>query len=325
MLAKKLVRCEEKGRVLSERYGSLGFVTPIAELGIETVSGLEKEGYERWRRGYENGWSQFFDPIAIQLTLARKREVMDMTILPLRVDSDYEDLMELAGNATLSRASREVPAKSVFHFAMAVDKESEPFQEASVSLVNLLPSLSVNSLSWMGESFSVTFGESPVWEKNLNRFSEEALVGLPVLLRVEVASRLKLALFMTGLKGTVESSAPGLVSWEPRQHGERKYVAMIGNEDEIGSAVSLYYATMPTSLLVSLNEKMLQKAIEREEKIEKNQPGEGQVLARTTPEFISMMGMQVADRDLTAASGRDCGGDLEHSDGVKFGALDNPG
>jgi hypothetical protein len=290
----------ERGRVLSEHYGSLGFVTPIGELGIEKVSRLEKEGYGRWRRGYENGWSQFFDPIAIQLTLTKKREAMDMTILPLRVDSDYEDIMALTGKATLSRASREVPAKSVFHFAMAVDKESEPFQEASISLVNLLPSLSVNPLGWMGESFSVTLGESPLWEKNLNRFNEETLVELPVLVRVDVASRLKLALFMTGLKGTVESSAPGLVSWEPRQHGERKYVAMVGNEDEIGSAVSLYYATLPTAFLVSLNEEMLQKAIEREEKVEKNEPAAGQVLARTTPEFISLMGMQVATRDLTA-------------------------
>jgi hypothetical protein len=93
---------ESENQVFSEKYGSLGFLTPISELQIDRVSSVEKDSYERWRRGYENGWARFFDPIAIQLKLSKAKEEMDMTILPLRVDSDYQEMISLAGDARLS-------------------------------------------------------------------------------------------------------------------------------------------------------------------------------------------------------------------------------
>ena len=275
------------GLIVSENYGSLGFVTPIGELGIETVTAMEREGYDQWRRGYENGWARFFDPIAIQLKLGKEREEMEMTILPLRVDSDYDELISLVGNATLSKAAAEVPGESVFHFAMAVDKESDLVQGLAVELMDSFPSLSVNPLGWMGESLSVTLGDSLLWS---GKIGEESLEEMPALLRVEVESRVKLALFMTALKGMIESVSPGLVDWETRKHGERKYVVMTGDEDDIGAPVSIYYATLPSALLLSLNEEMLKRAIDREAKLAKNGKAEDQVMVQTTPKFLSTMG-----------------------------------
>lgn len=274
------------GKVLSETYGSLGFMTPISELEIEKVSHLEKEGYERWRRGYESGWARFFDPIAIQLTLNKDREELDMTILPLQVDSDYQDFINLAGDAVLSKASQTVPPESKLHFAMAVDHESELFQEANVGLVDFLPSLKVNPLGWMGESFSFTMGSSLVWNAE---FEEEMLKDLPLMVRVDVESRLKLALFLTGVKGSLEVSSPDLVRWETRKHDGRKYVAVIGDPEEVGLDISIYYAALPTALIVSLNEDMLKRALDREKDVVRGAKGEGQMAAETSPDFVSSL------------------------------------
>lgn len=271
-------------KVVSENYGSLDFVTPVGELDLEKVTLMEKEGYERWRRGYENGWARFFDPIAIQFRLGEDRENLDMTILPLRVDSDYEEMIALAGSSVLSKGASKIPAESIFHFALAVDKKSEIFQQASVGLVDLLPGLSVNPLGWMGESVAVTLGADLVWE---SKMSDESLTELPVLARIDVESKIKLALFLTAFKGAVEAAAPDLVDWETKQHGDQKYLAMKGDDDDLGFRLTIYYATVGGAFLVSLNEDMLKRAIDREQNGVEKGKGEGQLLAQTNPRFLT--------------------------------------
>ena len=272
------------GRAHSQNFGSLGFITPVGELDLEKVTTMEKAGYDRWRRGYENGWARFFDPIAIQFRLGEEREDLDMTILPLRIGTDYEEMIELAGSAVLSKGASQVPGESVFHFAMAIDKESDLFKQANVGLLDILPGLSVNPLGWMGESFSVTLGNDLVWEAKM---SEESLTELPVLLRVDVASKIKLALFLTAFKGAIEAASPDLVDWETKKHGETKYVVMAGDDDDLGFRLSIYYATVKRALLVSLNEDMLKRAIDRELNEVKKGKAEGQILAQTTPRFLT--------------------------------------
>ena len=271
-------------KVISEKYNSLGFVTPVGELGLKRVTTMEKEGYDRWRRGYENGWARFFDPIAIQFRLGEEREDLDMTILPLRVDSDYDELISLAGAAVLSKGASRVPDESVFHFAMAVDKESDLFKQASIGLVDLLPGLSVNPLGWMGESVAVTLGDDLVWESEMG---DEIFTEMPVLVRVDVESKIKLALFLTAFKGAVQVASPDLVDWETRKHGERKYVVMSADADDLGFPISIYYATVPGAFLVTLNEEMLKRAIDRELNEDKKGKAEGQILAQTNPRFLT--------------------------------------
>ena len=57
----------EDGRMKSPVFGSVGFLTPASELEIAFATVPEKEAYERWRNGYESGWAQAFDPIAIRI------------------------------------------------------------------------------------------------------------------------------------------------------------------------------------------------------------------------------------------------------------------
>ena len=275
------------GKVISERYGSLGFLTPVSELEITKVTAIEKQAYERWRRGYEGGWAKFFDPIAIRLNLAKEREEIDMTILPLRVDSDYAEVISLVGAARLSEASRAVAPESVFHFAMAIDHESQMFKEADVSLVELLPGLKINPLSWMGDSFAVSFEDSLAWHGDLD---EEMLHELPVLLRFDVQSRIKLALFLTSLRGMIEGSSPDLLRWETRELEGQKYVAIVGAGDDFGTDFTIYYAAMKTALLVTLNEDVLKRAMVRESGVVPGKKSREQVYVKTSPQLVQGVG-----------------------------------
>ena len=255
--------------VRSERFGSLDFITPVAELEIEQVTALEKSAYVRWRNGYENGWAQVFDPIAIRLDTGDKYHALDLTVLPLTVDSEYRQWLDLAGGAKLSPAARRAHEQSLLFGSFAIDAKSEPMGELDTELIGLLPSLKIKPLSWVGQSVSLFLDDGFFW-KALDHAGDDignlqqSLHHLPVGLRVESNSSVKLALFMAAIKGLAESSAPDLLSWEKRKHAGRSYVVVSGDSDEMGMDLAIYYAATPTALLASLDEEVLKRAIERE-------------------------------------------------------------
>ena len=251
-------------RVWSANFGTLGFLTPVAELGIDTATEREKTAYEQWRRGYESGWAQVFDPIALRLDLGGDHRSLDLTVLPLTMNSDYDEMAEIAGQARLSPPARAVPEEAHLFLSMAVDKESKLFRNLDVELVNMLPSLKVNPLGWMGNSVTLWLEDGmdlAMLGTGSERFDLWSL--MPLGLRVESTSSLKLALFLTGLKSSINSSAPDLVTWENRRHGEQGYVRVQGDERDF-QGIAVYYAPMKTALLLSLDEEVLKRAIDRE-------------------------------------------------------------
>jgi hypothetical protein len=260
-----LGQVESRGdRVWSANFGTLGFLTPVAESGITTATDQEKAAYEQWRRGYEGGWAQVFDPIAVRLDLSGDHRGLDLTVLPLTMGSDYDEMAEIAGKAKLSPQARAVPAEARLFFSMAVDRDSKLFRDFDVELVNMLPSLKVNPLGWMGESVTLWLEDgmdlamAGNWSEGL-----DLLPLLPLGLRVESTNSLKLALFLTGVKSSINSSAPDLVTWENLRHGDQGYVRVQGDERDF-MGVSIFYAPMKSALLVALDEEVLKRAIDRE-------------------------------------------------------------
>lgn len=251
------------GCVMSSVYGSLGFITPSSELGIDSATMPEKRAYERWRNGYENGWAQAFDPIAIRLLNEGDSLDIDLSVIPLTVDSDYSDLVSLCGKAELSDMARWVPEESMLHAALAIDTKSELFQEFNREIIEFIPGIEVNPLGWMSGSVSMDLEKSMFWQAD-DYDSFEGFSSMPVVIRIGSNSRLKLALFMTALKSAVESSAPDAVKWETRKNDGKSYVVLTGNE--MGSNFNIYYATMADALILSLREEPFLRALERESK-----------------------------------------------------------
>jgi|GEM_PF-528407 len=277
-------------KVLSEHMGSLGFLTPVSEMTITSATAREAEAYNLWLRGYENGWAQVFDPIAIQLKLSKKKQELDITVLPLTVDSDYNEMLSLVGNAALSDKAKAVPSEALLYAAFAVDSQGQAFKQFNQSVLEMLPGLKINPLSWVGESISIYVENGFFWQIAQHaKLDENSIFQLPLAIRIESKSRMKLALFLTALKGMIDTSAPDLVRYEKRKHGKRSYVAVIGDEEELDMSLNLYYAALPSAFIISLDEDMLKRAIDREYQDVsqlKKLPDARHLLLDTSPQFL---------------------------------------
>lgn len=281
----------ENGRISSEVFGTLGFLTPASELAITSATVAEKDAYNRWRSGYESGWTQVFDPIAVSITEKESGLAFDLSVIPLTAGSDYGDLIGFTGKARLGEKARWVPEESVMHLAVALDTESEPFKDFAGMAVNFLPGLSVNPLGWMTGDVSVELGKSLIW-KSRRMGGLETLFNLPLVVRVGSTNRMQLGFFMTGLRAELEKSAPGAMKWETRKRGEVSYVAVSSNEFEIDEAPAIYYATVSGALILSLTEEGLFGAVAREEyRFSKEEtaslPPSDQIMMESSPAFLA--------------------------------------
>ena len=85
--------------VVSSVYGTLDFMTPIAEMPLDEVTQDEAQGYQAWRDGYQRNWSWGFDPIGLRISLGKKKLAADMTIMPLILNSEYSRFLEISKGA----------------------------------------------------------------------------------------------------------------------------------------------------------------------------------------------------------------------------------
>jgi len=84
---------------------------------------------------------------------------------------------------------------------------------------------------------------------------------------LEVKDPLKLAAFLTAVRAMVDGSAPNMTRWENKTWAGQGYVRIgIEPNNDIGGSIeqaALYYAPMGDSLVVSLREDVVQRAIDR--------------------------------------------------------------
>jgi len=258
--------------VRSSVYGTPSFLTPIAELDLDRVSQREADLYGRWREGYQANWSNFFDPIALSLAVGDEGVRADLTVMPLILGTDYADLHELVGNAALSPDAADPHEEARVQLAVAVDPAGPMITDVGESMSGLIAQLGADPMAWLGRWMTVFVDADPLLEdllesSGMDEAFEDVRVDpneLPLVLEFGVVSPVRLAGFLATLRAFVEGSAPGMLSWEPDSEGERRFVhvgsAVPGVED-----VSIWYATTPTALVVSLRRDALLRAMEREE------------------------------------------------------------
>lgn len=273
----------EGDSIRSERFNTLDFLTPISELEIETVTVAERQGYERWRRGYESGWVRF-DPIALSLEIDETSLGMDLSVIPLRIGTRYNQWLEIAGDAKLDQVAITPHPESILMLSYAIDGSSEMFRMANRQSSAMLPGVGTSPLAWVGGSLSVFLDADPFWEamhtaEDPEEYLEDHIAKLPVGLRVSSKSPIKLALFLTTLKSFSEQAAPGLLLWETREYEETPYV-VIKTTERAGlpgdMEIKIHYAALPDAFLLSLNEDVLKRAISRnlnQRDAEEQEPG----------------------------------------------------
>jgi hypothetical protein len=261
-----------KDGVASPTYGSLDFLTPIAELAFERVTPAEEAAYGRFREGYERAWRNYFDPIAVRLALADETLAADVTVMPLQLWSEYDELTALTRDAQLAPTACDPHAGALLHLALAFDPDSDTADVFSELVGPLARELGASPLSWIDHGLALYAEEDPFWDELVaagrgGRITEENFYRLPAVLHVDVKYPLRMAGFLTALRAMADSAAPGLTRWSKRTWHEREYVRVALEEGvdlgEAASEAALYYAALPKALVVSLREDLVQKAIDR--------------------------------------------------------------
>ncbi|MBA3938511.1 MAG: hypothetical protein H0X38_13715, partial [Planctomycetes bacterium] len=266
------------GGIRSSIYGTLAFMTPIAELDLARASKAEADAYQRFRDSYQRNWRAYFDPIAARFVSSGHGLGLDLSVLPLIAASDYQQFIEVVGKAAVAAGAGDPHQGAVMNWVMAIDKDSARVQEIGTMASGIVPGLKIDLLGWLGQSLAVYADADPVWAELLQhqddetRWVEKNFQRLPVAVQVEVSNPLKLTLFLTAVHGFVEQSAPGLSVWENRTWHEHPYVRVgmskQGREQAGPDAANmgLCFAATPRALILTMDEALLQRALDRQDK-----------------------------------------------------------
>lgn len=254
----------------SEVYGTDRFLTPIGELDLELVSRAEQAGYEQFRATYTRRWREVFDPIAARLVVRGGRLELDLSVVPLVVQTDYRELVDMTRGSALPPLAGDLHEGTLVHFAMAIGRESGYFRMLRDDFLGtMLPGLA-DPLGWLGDDLALYLDDDPaLWAEvgaaeDPRRFLyEESFYRLPLALRISSTDPIRLAAFLSGFRSFVQGSAPGLVRFEQREHEGRGYVAVVPEDEIGGQPLRLYYVPLPDGLLLSLREDVIAAAIDR--------------------------------------------------------------
>ena len=262
--------------VVSSVYGTLDFMTPVGEMAMDEVTKDEADAYAQWRDGYQRNWTWSFDPIGLRISLGKKKLATDLTIMPLILNSEYNNFFEISRGAKFEPAAGD-PHKSLAQLIVALNHESHMFHAAEGFASMTFAGLTKENLSlgWVGSSISLYADDDPFWndlakvdEEKINDFMTKNVGRLPVGLRVDSTSPLQLALFLSAVRAYVEQTGPGLTRWESLKYKDQGYVRVSAVKGQRGVSpevenMAVYYTTVGGALTVTFSERVLQHAIDR--------------------------------------------------------------
>lgn len=259
--------------VISSTYGTLDFLTPIAEIPLDKVTPAEADTYKRWRDSYQQNWRQFFDPIAVRFSIRAKQLGAEVIVMPLIARTEYRDYLRVSQGVRIAPGAGDPHPEALLHVALAVNSDSEPVRELGSFLGKMAAGLKANPLGWLGQSVAVYVDQDPFWYDLANankgtQFIEKEYYRLPLAFRCEVKNPLALAFFLTAIRSQIEQTAPKMVTWENVEYQGQAYVKVAstrveGSSDPV-SKLAVYYAVTPQSLLLTVNEAVLKHALERQ-------------------------------------------------------------
>jgi hypothetical protein len=258
--------------VSSSVYGSLNFMTPITEIPLTRVTRAEADAYKRWCDSYQRNWRQFLDPIAIRFSVAQDRLEADLTVMPLIAATEYRQFIDISSGAQIAPYAGDPHTNSLVHLVFAINIQSPPVQEAGNFVGNMAPGLKTSPFGWMGQSMALYADDDPFWERlvqatNSDTFLEHNFADLPLALYCEVRNPLGLAAFLTALHAFADQSAPQMTTWQNLDYNGQAYVKVTSKspeEEGEPKEFAIYYAATPRSLVVTLSEPLLKRALDRQ-------------------------------------------------------------
>jgi len=263
--------------VTSSVYGNLLFQTPIAELPVDAVSPEEKQQYERFRQAYQRRWQSFFDPIAVCVLHEKRQSRVDLTVRPLIAESQYRQWMQIAGAHVLESRDGDPHPESIAHLVFAIDRNSEPVRQAGQMASGVIPGKTgIGAFDWLGRWIAVYVDEGPFWKQfqqrvqavGMERAVEERFAGgldsVPLAVAAQVENPVVLSAFLVSMRTWIEQTLPGMTAWQTLEYKDQAYTKVTVRMSAGQSPSSaVYYAVLPGQLLVSLDESMIERAVDR--------------------------------------------------------------
>ncbi len=245
----------------SETFGTLDFQTPIAELGMKKATKNEVRLYEDWRNQYQRMWRNVFDPIAIEIELKDKSVTVDLSVIPLIMNSSYQSLIESIGNERLKNEHPAQHPEAILSSSVAIDTNSQ-----SLGFLRSLFSdrEGVNMLSWIDGEISWHVDYDQQWFDRQSAVSpwklgdDSLFHDFPLAIFIPSRDNLRMAAFVLGVRASVERLVPNLLTWEDVKVDGAQYVIGKFREGTLGSTQlpQIYYTTLPTGFVVSTNERV---------------------------------------------------------------------
>jgi hypothetical protein len=258
--------------VQSPVYGSLEFMTPIAELDLTKATQSEADTYVRWRDTYQQNWKNYFDPIAVRLSHTKNSLAADVTVMPLIAASEYGPFIEISQGAAVKPGGAD-PHGALVHMVMSINGKSERMKGYGALISQYVPQLKIEPFSWIGPTASLFVDDDPALDEAAkaekpDKFFESHPNRVPVGLRIESTDGLKMALFLAAVHGFIDQSAPGLVKWETLNYKDQPYARITEAQRNQNAAprdpFSICYTTVGGVLLITPSESLLKRSLDRQ-------------------------------------------------------------
>ena len=255
----------------SSVYGTLNFMTPIAEMPLDEVTKTEADAYQAWRDGYQRNWNWSFDPIGLRISLGKKKLGADLTIMPLIIASEYNEFAQLSKGAKFDSQAGD-PHKALAYFILALNHDSPLFRTGEGFAATMGQMV---SLGWIGPSLSVYADDDPFWDElakgkneQIAEFMSKNIGRVPVAVRIDSTNPLKLAAFLASARTYIEQTGPGLTRWESLKYKDQGYVRIsaVKGKNTVPREIenlAIYYTSVGGALTITLSEQVLQHAIDR--------------------------------------------------------------
>jgi hypothetical protein len=249
--------------VYAPSLGSRLFQTPIAEVDLDVVTGTEAAAYQRWRETYQQNWSQYFDPIAVRLTVRPDRIAADMTVMPLIASSQYNMLADLSTGAKLPPDAGDPHPETLAHLVLGFNRGSDAFQRTMQGLEGFVGRSDDKATirGWIGDWLAIYADQDPLWDEFVKDGGNHAFWDkhdgqIPVALAIAVRDAEKHAEFLKALKSVLFWSD---AKTEAREHNGVKYLRV--NNSPLPSLFSL---SLPDQWVITPSERLVHRAIERD-------------------------------------------------------------
>jgi len=258
----------------STRWGSLQGMTPLSSLELNSVTPSEKKAYKEFRETYQTYWRSYIDPVAARVRRSADgaRLSVDARMLPLIEGSDYDDIVETAGQAVV----KPPVLTAGLQWTFAVGEKAKLRRE--LDGLGHFMGTGDGGFGWLGDYVMVgLMGHGGLWDlagtlgqiaakpeggdKQRKRFQQaiRALADAPIYVGAHVRDKAALAATLVGLRRQVMSSAPGMVTWDTTDSHAGVDIVAIKPTTRTASSwldnrqLSVFYATVDDLFLMSLD------------------------------------------------------------------------